>query len=522
MDPGRGRKVRKARDRGCDDNTVTEERHMSDSPSSRGGNRLPVPNNWLGIAGLIVLLGSVFSFIMLVMLDLFTSTESPYAGILTYVVAPGFFFAGLILILVGRILARRRAGTTAGPAGHSVLVIDFSSESHRRFLTLAAIAGLGFLLVSAIGAYQTYHLTSSTQFCGASCHEPMGPHFTAYQDSSHARVACTACHIGSGAKNLVKAKLNGIHQLCSTALNSYERPITKPGVIPINQKTCEQCHWPERFVGNIERTYQHFLMDETNTPFTVRLLLKVGGGDTSQGAPGGIHWHMNLANKIEYFATDNSRQTIPWVRHTDANGKVTEFRSPDFKGTPSADQIRRMDCMDCHNRPAHQFRSPNDAVDLAIAEGRLSTKLPNIKGEAVKALIAPVATSEEGMQKIAEAMRKAYPNHPDRDAAIPTLQAIFKRNFFPEMKTDWRTHVSNLSHKDSPGCFRCHDGLHKTPDGTKALGASDCNSCHTILAQGAGADLENLSAKGHNFFHIDAEYSDFNCHSCHTGALPKE
>ena len=30
-------------------------------------------------------------------------------------------------------------------------------------------------------------------------------------------------------------------------------------------------------------------------------------------ATGGIHWHMNIANKFTYFATDDQRQVIPWV-----------------------------------------------------------------------------------------------------------------------------------------------------------------------------------------------------------------
>jgi hypothetical protein len=90
------------------------------------------------------------------------------------------------------------------------------------------------------------------------------------------------------------------------------------------------------------------------------------------------------------------------------------------------------------------------------------------------------------------------------------------------MKTDWRTYPNNIGHKDWPGCFRCHDGKHKSADGKRMLGASDCNSCHTILAQGSGEELKKLSPSGHTFFHIDAPNEDFNCNNCHTGALPKE
>jgi hypothetical protein len=80
---------------------------------------------------------------------------------------------------------------------------------------------------------------------------------------------------------------------------------------------------------------------------------------------------MNLANKVEYIATDPQRQVIPWVRLTSTNGSVTEFRTTDFKDDPAMHNIRTMDCLDCHNRPAHRFNSPNDAVDAAIAAGRI-------------------------------------------------------------------------------------------------------------------------------------------------------
>jgi hypothetical protein len=312
-----------------------------------------------------------------------------------------------------------------------------------------------------------------------------------------------------------------VHQLYASAFDDYHRPIRISGKIEINQKTCEQCHWPERYVGNLERTYDHFLMEETNTPFSVRLLLKVGGADATHGPPGGIHWHMSLANKVEYIASDDLKQDIPWVRITDTQGKVTEFRRPDFTNSLAGGTIHRMDCRDCHNRPAHQFRAPGDAVDLAISLGQISKALPNIKKEALAALTAESSSKNEGLGKIAASLRKAYTNATELEGTITAVQAIYRQNFFPEMKTDWRTHPNNIGHKDWPGCFRCHDGKHKTSDGKRTLGASSCNSCHTILAQGSGEELNKLSPTGHTFFHIDAPNEDFNCNSCHTGAFPK-
>jgi len=145
----------------------------------------------------------------------------------------------------------------------------------------------------------------------------MKPEYTAYLHSPHARVACVDCHVGAGVEWYVKSKLNGIHQLCDVITNNIPRPIETPvkNLRPARE-TCEQCHWPERFIGTLDRTYYHYLSDDTNTPFAVRLLLKVGGGG-DEGPPSGIHWHVNRGAKVEYIATDTQRQVIPWVRVTD-------------------------------------------------------------------------------------------------------------------------------------------------------------------------------------------------------------
>ena len=76
--------------------------------------------------------------------------------------------------------------------------------------------------------------------------------------------------------------------------------------------------------------------------------------------------------------------------------------------------------------------------------------------------------------------------------AIEATQKIYQDNFFPEMKADWRTYPDNIGHKDWPGCFRCHDGLHQTADGKRTIKANDCNACHTILAQGSGPHLQQI------------------------------
>jgi nitrate/TMAO reductase-like tetraheme cytochrome c subunit len=479
-------------------------------------------HNWVTLIGAILVVSSWFAFCLLLTLDFFAATKNPYLGILTFLVAPFFFLLGLIFMGAGWLVQRRQTRHAAAGAPPTRFTIDVSRPRDRKILLGFAVGGALFLLVTSVGSYQTYHVTESVQFCGQACHTPMNPQYVAYQNSPHARVECTACHIGPGAENFLRAKFNGLHQVYAVLVDNYHRPIHKTEKNPIHQQRCEQCHWPKRFIGNLDRTYTHFLADETNTQFSVRLLLKVGGADPTHGPVGGIHWHMNVANKIEYIASDDLRQVIPWVRLTDTNGVVTEFRTANFKDDPAVHTIRTMDCLDCHNRPAHHFRAPNDAVDLDMAAGRIDRSIPLVKSNVVAALTGSYSTEDEALQKIADRLRSKYANAPQLASLVAETQRIYRNNFFPEMKTDWRAYPNNLGHKEWPGCFRCHDGLHKAADGKTRIQASDCNSCHVILAQGSGEQLEKLNAKGYSFFHIDAINEDFSCNNCHTGAFPKE
>ena len=54
-----------------------------------------------------------------------------------------------------------------------------------------------------------------------------------------------------------------------------------------------------------------------------------------------------------------------------------------------ADPLHRMDCVDCHNRPAHTFSAtPDRALDEAIAQGRVPRDLPFLHREALAAFVS--------------------------------------------------------------------------------------------------------------------------------------
>ena len=328
--------------------------------------------NWISWAGMVIATAALFAFLLLFAIDFMARRSDAYVGILAYVVAPLFLLLGTALIVIGALLHRRAERRAARMEAPLVLKIDLSRPRDRKILAIFAAASVVFLFLTAIGSYQTYQFTESEQFCGQTCHS-MQPEFRASEHFAHAEVECVACHVGPGATAYFRTKLNGVKQLYHTIADDYPRPIYVNEANPRPpQAICEQCHWPEKYAGSVERTFRHFLSDEKNTPFTVRLLLWVGGGDPSNGPEGGIHFHMNIANKIEYISTDDRLLTIPWVRITNPRGVTTEYRTPDFKDDPAKFKIRRMDCMDCHSRPAHKVHSPNDAVDLALLTGRLS------------------------------------------------------------------------------------------------------------------------------------------------------
>jgi nitrate/TMAO reductase-like tetraheme cytochrome c subunit len=483
--------------------------------------------NPIGLAGLALALVSLANIFLFVLIDAIAARPSPYIGILAYMVSPAFLVLGLLLMLIGVLLERRKKieATAFYPR------IDLNDPAQRAGVISFATCLVVFVAVSAAGSYKAYEFTESVAFCGQLCHTVMNPEFTAYQLSPHARVACVDCHVGPGATWFVKSKLSGSRQVFAAAFNTFPRPIPTPvhNLRPA-QETCEQCHWPNKFYGGQLKVFTHYANDEKNTVREIRLLIKTGGGDPATGAPEGIHWHMNIANKIEYVAADEKRQVIPYVRVEDTQGRVTEYFAKD--STLTKDQIakaprHRMDCVDCHNRPTHVYIPPDQSVDQSLLARRLDVSLPFIKQQAVTVLAASYNTTDAAMQGIASGLQGFYETKYPEIArahqleirnAVSELQSIFKRTTFPEMKLNWQTHSNNLGHFYFSGCFRCHDGQHVSADGRVV--SKDCNQCHTLISETEGA--ASLAANPPlNFQHpVDlGDLTQVNCSDCHNGGV---
>src|ERR1035437_6412210 len=252
---------------------------MSSEPTATPApvRRSSVFRNWLSLTGLGGVGGSLLFFLLLLLLDALAHFANPYVGSLTYLVARAFVVMGLFLAVLGAFLRHRQILKPSGPL--PPLRIDLTRPRDQRMLGFFLAGSVLFLLISALGSYQTYHFTESVQFCGQACHGVMKPEYITYLHSPHARVACAECHIGKGANWYVRSKLSSTYQVYATMADKYPRPIPTPvkNLRPA-QETCEECHWPQKFVGNLEHTFYSFLSDETNTPFTVRMLLNVGRG----------------------------------------------------------------------------------------------------------------------------------------------------------------------------------------------------------------------------------------------------
>jgi hypothetical protein len=450
--------------------------------------------NWITLTGAVVTTSTALTTIAFWFYDIFLpGPPHPYVGLLVYLILPGIFVLGLLLIPIG-IWIRRRSLRASGELPGVFPAIDLKLPVVRRTLEYVAVATVLNLMIVGTASYRGVEYMDSTSFCGKTCHTVMDPEYTAYQNSPHSRVACVECHIGPGAGWFVRSKLSGLRQVVAVTFHTYSRPIPSPvKYLRPARETCEQCHWPQRFTGDKFLVNTSYKEDEKNTPQTDVLLLKVGGR-TWQGSVG-IHGH-HLADgaRIRYISTDPERQTIPVVDYTDEQGKTTEFVSTDTK--PTKDQLdkgehRVMDCVDCHNRPTHAFDLPENAVDKQMSIGRISPELPFIRKKAVEVLKVNYSARDVAEGSIKEELNTFYRTNYSQiyltrrtlvEQAGEEVAKIYLRNVFPDMRLTWGSHPNNLGHNDSPGCFRCHDGSHTSADGQTIT--NDCSACHQVLASG--------------------------------------
>ena len=448
--------------------------------------------NWITLFGTSVTTVSAIAIIAFLLLGLVGLANSPYIALMALLVLPGVFAFGLVLIPIGIWIHRKRAKEVSEgkrPSRPEFPIIDFNKTGTRRVtLTVAALTIVNILIIS-LASYEGVVYMDSTQFCGQVCHTVMQPEYTAYRNSPHSRVACVECHIGPGAPWFVRSKLSGMSQVIAVTLNDYERPIPSPvqNLRP-SQDICENCHWPERFTGDRVRVIDKYSEDEANTPLKSVLLLHIGGGNRGQG----IHsWHIKPGRETYYYPADERRQTIPWVQVREGDHVVEFTEEGADLSTMDRSKIRKMDCVDCHNRPTHVFQMPGPAMDSAMAAGRIDPTIPFIRKVGADVLTEvgdKLGPGNAVAQQVLDYYRTEQADYLAQhgeavETAAKAVEAIYDRNVFPKMDLGWGYYPVNIGHKGEEmegGCFRCHDGAHANSDGRTITQA--CDTCHSLLA----------------------------------------
>lgn len=453
---------------------------------------LRLSDNWISLIGVVLVTTAVVMWLFLLPVMLGGVVANPYLGILAFLLLPTAFFAGLVLTPLGGYIRHRQA-LRSGVEPLRVITFNLHNKSFRRLLAFFLITTVINIAVGSQLIYSAVSYMDTVTFCGETCHTVMKPEFTAYQNSPHSRVECVQCHIGPGASWFVRSKLSGVRQVFAVMFNTYPRPIPVPvhNLRPARQ-TCEECHWPQRFTTDRLRIIPSFADDEQNTKTETVLLMRLGGGPAGPASHIGIHGaHLGPGVVIHYAPSDESRQTIPWVEHTNSlTGRRIVFEAP---GTPPAViqklPVRTMDCIDCHNRPTHTFEMPERALNDAMAAGQVSPSLPFAKKTGLDILRKPYQSQEQATVAIPAAFttyyQKNYPavysaHGPEIATSVRALLGIYDRNVFPAMKVTWGTYPNNIGHTDFPGCFRCHDGEHTSAKGETI--PNDCTTCHQLLA----------------------------------------
>jgi len=455
----------------------------------------------VGTAGVVLTTSSFVVLLFMLLLQAVGLLTNSYAGLLTFLLLPGLFLLGLVLIPIGWYRFRKLSGRNitdlledrfpdemvrSGPLGSGVLGM----------IALLTVVNLVFL---GLGGASILHHMDSPEFCGTTCHQVMNPEWVTYQTSPHAHVKCVECHVGEGFEALVDAKLNGLRQVWLVTTGGYRRPIPTPvhDLRPARE-TCEKCHWPDKFYGERIKRITRYALDEASTPRRTTLALKVGAG----GQAGTIHWHVSADNEVRYVATDDERMQMAWVE-VKRDGEWHRFtnRGALLPAPAPGAEPRTMDCVDCHNRATHIYRQPDDVVDRLIDGGEIDRAIPYAKAVGLAALTADSSGTGSAHAAIRDEVlghyRRERPEVLARfsvelDGMVAALQAAHDRNIHPHMQIDWSTYPSHLGHRDGrAGCFRCHNREMVDEDG-EAIPA-DCTLCHSMLSYESPGAFEFLA-----------------------------
>jgi hypothetical protein len=409
----------------------------------------------------------------------------------------------------------------------------------RRFVMLGGvmtivIAVIALMLLGA-GGIVAWEYSNSDAFCANTCHSVHPEETLAHNASFHAQVHCVECHIGRLPTLQVMAlKPEHAKELWGMIVG-YERPTVSTTLRPARQN-CEGCHNPTVVHRDAVVLKKRYEADATSSETTTRLTLHTGFGTIRDKSAKGIHWH--VANDVSFIAADPQRRSIPVVRVTAADGTTRTYVDAVAKIDRSQikpEDVRRIECFDCHNSVGHPFPNPADAVDQAIATGRIDRSLPSAKARALELIAVadkmsgPRAEREKAFDKlIADNAAKAAVK-PEMKAAEAkfgnAMKEILLASTFEAKDITWKTFPNHTGHKDFAGCFRCHDGKHFDEKGNAIR--LQCTLCHDLpqvtREKGKGSVPSTVAAglsppdshEAPNWMHDHRLSLDASCAACH-------
>ena len=432
--------------------------------------------------------------------------------------------------------------------------------SSGRGFALSLLAVGGFCAVAAIGGLTFQNFSETEGFC-SQCHT-MTPEVAAHKLSVHRDVTCGECHVAPGIAGVVKSKIRGSIQLYQLITDTYSKPIPEPepDLLPPPEETCMKCHPMSTITGESSQMklilHPIYREDEANTKETVAVALRpyrLGEGSASRGA----HWHVEV--KIEYASPEGNENKIDWIRVDYKNGSREEFiaRSqvtvssdvkPEIERVLRTEKVHQMTCVTCHNRVGHEFPTPDEVIDTAITEGKISRSLPYIVREGVEILGKRYKSVEEADRAI-EGIRGMYAaKYPvvsksrakEVAGAVDQLKQIYPLVADPAMNEISADYPNDLGHQNGPGCFRCHNGaqFEVGPEGhllTKTI-PWECTTCHTFPQ--AGKTVSSIALLAPPPDHLSALWvfehahdpaalepgaikNDTFCANCHSSGLAK-
>jgi amino acid transporter len=122
-------------------------------------------NNWTSLIGAVIASVSFFLILFLIAVSLFIEVTSTYLGLVIYIILPIFLVTGLVLIPIGMAGKRRRMRKSGDTSRGRWPEINLNLKQHRTAFSIFILTSVLFIFLSAVGTYEAFHYTESTEFC---------------------------------------------------------------------------------------------------------------------------------------------------------------------------------------------------------------------------------------------------------------------------------------------------------------------------------------------------------------------